>query len=323
MNASEFLAQVRIFADLTPVERAAIARLLDRVVLETGEVLFRQGDAGNELYLVRSGRVLISLSPPDGELIEIRRFEAGAFFGEMAIFEDRERSADCTALEPTELLSLPKDEFFTFMEAYPRAAIRVMYRMLQATTQWLGSISSFHSEMVAWGEEARRRAITDDLTGLYNRAFLDYALEDMVAHARATQQPLGVIMLDIDRFNDLNETLGQLHGDEVLERDLVPALREVFSAEDVIARYGGDEFCVLLPVCSLQRAVERAEVLRKRVSAGGSVGGGLPELTVSQGVAIFPAHAGGASELREAADRALYRAKANGRNRVESADDRG
>jgi len=317
MKAVEFLSSVRIFSDLSDSERFALARSLRRVTLEPGQVLFRQGDAGSELYVVRSGRVLISLSPPDGEFIEIQRFGAGRFFGEMSIFEDRTRSADCRALESTVLFSLPKHDFFEFMDSHPRAAIRVMYRMLQATTQWLSNISKFHSEMVAWGEDARRRAITDDLTGLYNRDFLDYALEDMVVQARVKQEPLSVIMLDLDHFNKVNEVLGYAAGDGVLLRNLVPVLRTVFRADDVLARYGGDEFCVLLPATTLATAKELAEQARVGVEQVGSVGTSVPGLTASQGIASFPLHAVDAAAVRESADKALYRAKQCGRNRVE------
>ncbi len=317
MKTVEFLSSVRIFSDLTLAEREVLVSSLRPVILHPGEVLFRHGDPGDELYVVQSGRVLISLSPVDGELIEIQRFGSGEFFGEMSIFEDDSRSADCSAIEATELLALPKSDFFAFMETHPRAAIRVMYRMLQATTRWLASISKFHAERVAWSEAARRRSVTDQLTGLHNRGYLDHALDEMVLQARMTGAPLCMIMLDLDQFNDINERAGHTAGDGVLVNQIAPLLRSVFRPNDVIARYGGDEFVILLPATTLEEAFGLAERVRSLIEDLGGLGEELPWLTASLGLANFPLHAVEARQLRECADQALYLAKGRGRNRVE------
>jgi diguanylate cyclase (GGDEF)-like protein len=137
--------------------------------------------------------------------------------------------------------------------------------------------------------------------------------------ARAEQTPLSVAILDADHFKQVNDTWGHGVGDQVLQgvaRALTAAVRD----GDVVARYGGEEFVVLLPGVGGAAAAERGESIREAVEAdalrlGGAAG--PTRVTVSVGVASFPADAAGLDALLQAADHALYEAKRGGRNRVE------
>jgi two-component system cell cycle response regulator len=179
--------------------------------------------------------------------------------------------------------------------------------------------------MVEWGEEARRRAITDELTGVYNRRFLDEALKDYFAAARESGKPLSLIMVDLDHFREINEIYGPQAGDRTLV-EAVSAFKRVLRGKDVIARYGGDEFTVILPETGLQAAGELAEKIRREIAGGAA----RPEpgdarkpgvrVTTSQGVAAFPDNGDDIRTIKEKADGALYRAKEAGRNRVVCAD---
>jgi diguanylate cyclase (GGDEF)-like protein len=317
----EFLKGVNIFADLGEEEVEGLVAALHPRELASGEVLFREGDPGGEMYVVEDGSLGISVTVPDGALLEIAAFSRGDFFGEMSIFEREPRSATCTAKIPCRLLSLHERDLSLLMAASPASAAKRMWRMLAVTRRRLEDTGEFLTDMVQWGEEARRRAITDPLTGLYNRRYLEEALEEQVNKAREGGRPLSLAMIDLDRFREINEGYSQEMGDRV-----IVAAAEVFRASlrptDAAARYGGDEFTFLLPDTDARTAREVLERVRRGVEALTlleGLGGPVTRLTTSQGLACFPEHGADARTLRDAADTALYKAKELGRNRVELA----
>jgi diguanylate cyclase (GGDEF)-like protein len=159
----------------------------------------------------------------------------------------------------------------------------------------------------------------DALTGFFNRRYLDDALENEVNRAKRYGLPLSVNMVDIDHFKEYNDTYGHARGDEIL-RVVADKIREQTRRADILIRYGGEEFVVILPLTSKAHARLVAEKLRGAVAATVTKAVGprsTPEVTVSVGVATFPEDASGAPELLRAADAALYQAKERGRNRVE------
>ncbi len=315
---SEFLKSVAIFSLLEPEETEKIAAALRRVEAPAGSVLFRQGDDGDELYIVQRGAIASSIELPDGASREIALFHAGDFFGEMSIFEEAPRSATCQAKEDSVVLSLRDEEFFAFISAHPQIAIKVMYRMLNIVTQRLEKTGAFLADMVTWGEKARKRAITDELTGVYNRRFLEDVMPDYLRTAQGTNSPLTLIMVDLDRFREINEAYGNQMGDRAI-LEAVSAFRRHLSEKDIIARYGGDEFTVLLPQTGLERAAEIAEAICREVrelTFLRDAGGAITRVTTSQGIASYPDCATDLRSLRLAADEALYRAKDTGKDRV-------
>ncbi len=166
-------------------------------------------------------------------------------------------------------------------------------------------------------ERLREQAIHDSLTGLFNRRYLDETLTRELKRADRQDQPVGLILLDIDHFKHFNDTYGHDTGDTLLR--LVGAFLKNFTrGEDIACRYGGEEFIVVLPGATLDATCQRAEELRlgigdlsiryhDQVLAG---------ITVSLGVAVFPEHGMSDETLVKVADMALYRAKGQGRNCV-------
>lgn len=321
-RSPKLLEAVEIFSDLRPAELSMLSDKMRQLTLAPGETLFHQGDSGVELFVVGDGRVAISLQLPEGERIELKRFGPGEFFGEMSIFEDMPRSADCVAVESTVLFALHKDDFFGLIEGLPQVSIKVMYKMLGVTTQRLLNISEFHSEMVLWGEDARRRSITDDLTGLYNRRFLDDAFEEQFLKAQRNGTYLAVLMVDLDHFNAINNQCGLAVGDQILAA-AAGVFKTCVGSSGIPARYGGDEFCIVLPGMDQASAAAVAEAIRAGVEAlefDAAREAGLGGVTTSQGLAVYPVHAQSAAALLEAADKGVYRSKELGRNRVEGPD---
>ena len=165
-------------------------------------------------------------------------------------------------------------------------------------------------------EELREQAVHDALTGLYNRHFLEESFGRELLLAERTRHPVSVIMSDLDHFKEVNDRDGHLAGDEVL-RVFGNLMKHNARASDIICRYGGEEFLMVLPGMTEKGAVERAEQLRCAMEATPvSYGGSQITVTASFGVATFPSHGRTTDELIAAADGALYSAKADGRNRV-------
>lgn len=313
-----FLREVAIFSQLTDEELGSLLGLLRAVDAGEGQRLFREGDEGDELYIVKSGCVASRIRLQSGSEREIARFLPGDFFGEMCIFERAPRSATCSAVSDSELYSLHESDFYGMMNVRPRTAIKIMHRMLNITTQRLQNTSEFLSDMVHWGEEASRRVVTDELTGAYNRRFLDDALPRHFESARSTGNPLSIIMLDLDYFRQINEHYGQEMGDKVI-LSVVSVLRECMRQKDIIARYGGDEFTLLLPETDMESAWRIGERVRQGVESLpllADLNGPVRAVTTSQGLASYPECASDLDALRDMADKALYRAKEEGRNRV-------
>ncbi len=164
----------------------------------------------------------------------------------------------------------------------------------------------------------RNQAVTDNLTGLYNRRYLIETLTNYMALARRNQSRLSVIMIDIDHFKKFNDEYGHATGDAVL-KIVGKTAKSCLRDSDIIGRYGGEEFIVILPDSSLTEASEVAEKLRRAVAETDYSEwklGNIPAITVSLGISEFPVHGYSYYHLVNSADRALYRSKQSGRNRV-------
>jgi len=165
-------------------------------------------------------------------------------------------------------------------------------------------------------ERLGRIAALDSLTGCYNRRMGMERLGEEFARARRSEESLGLLMFDIDHFKPVNDTWGHLAGDRILVQT-ARAVQRVLREEDVLVRYGGEEFLVLLPQAQLPEARVVAERVRKAVSSMEIAGEGPEGITVSIGVgATASSGVSEPDELLQLVDEALYKAKSGGRNRV-------
>jgi diguanylate cyclase (GGDEF)-like protein len=180
----------------------------------------------------------------------------------------------------------------------------------------MGYLARVFNDMVKRLRESRdeleRLSITDPLTRLYNRRHLMTRLDEEGRRARRADRPFSLLIMDVDHFKRINDTYGHQAGDEVLA-GVAAVLQESTREVDCAARYGGEEFVMLLPETPIAGALDVAERIRTRLAKETFPGGAI---TLSMGVAEFPADGETPEFMLHAADAALYRAKRDGRDRV-------
>ncbi|MCC7119244.1 MAG: GGDEF domain-containing protein [Anaerolineales bacterium] len=165
-------------------------------------------------------------------------------------------------------------------------------------------------------QKLKEQAIRDPLTGVFNRRFFAEALDKEIAQATREQDTLSIVMLDMDHFKKINDTHGHPCGDEALQ-SLANFLLENSREGDIICRYGGEEFVILMPRASEADAYEKAEGWRREFGRKrfGSEARAF-RVSFSAGVANFPKHGANGTALLRAADSALYQSKSHGRNQI-------
>jgi diguanylate cyclase (GGDEF)-like protein len=227
----------------------------------------------------------------------------------VSAFSPGQASLGVSLRGPPEIASLV--EVFDAMAARLAANTVHLERMVDERTR---ALTGANEQLAEANRQLRELSITDPLTGLANRRAFGDRLALEVERARRTGQPLALVLLDLDHFKRLNDTLGHLEGDAALVM-AARALAEGRRVGDLVARFGGEEFALLLPGVALADAVVVAERVRRGVEEARLPAG----CTASLGVACLPEHASDGRGLISAADGALYEAKAAGRNCVRGA----
>ena len=314
----QFLQSVPIFSQLLENEIERIVPMLQSQTVNNGEIIFNEGDLGKELYIVESGVFVSSVRTANGETVLVAEFTAGNFFGEMSHFENASRSATCYARIKGTLYYLNEEDFRNLRNTAPNILTKILYQILNIISQRMNATGEFLSDMVQWGEGARKRAITDEFTDLFNRRFLDESLSNLFFQAASIGHPLTIIIGDLDHFGEINRLYGHSVGDEVILA-VVRVFRKHFRQSDILARYGGDEFIFILPNTKPKEAYKISSNIIADIadlSLLQKKGGSIKNIHTSQGIAGFPEHATDLHVLLKMADKALYAAKEQGRNRA-------
>ena len=203
----------------------------------------------------------------------------------------------------------------------PRLSDSVAHpRLLQRTRELATTVAEQMSLAFAnltLRETLKYQSVRDPLTGLFNRRHMEESLDRELLRAARNAKPVTVLMIDIDRFKQFNDTFGHEAGD-ILLRELGSIFASITRGGDIACRYGGEEFLLILAEASVEAGYERAVKLKEQVASlqVRHRGETLRRITVSVGVAGFPQHGASAAHLVKSADEALYRAKAEGRDRV-------
>lgn len=306
------LDKIRLFRHVSP---ECIERILEAAVLReigANEALIMPEQTNTEIYLLLSGRLRVHLGSLDSPPLDI--LEPGESVGEMSVIDGGLTSAYVVADEPCKLLILNEEMLWSIARASHAAA----FNLLTTLTRRLRRTNSVICNGLELERDYHCFGSIDALTGLHNRYWLNNALRRQMVRCRIDRKAFSLILMDVDNFKQFNDSYGHLWGDKALFA-AAHALTENLRINEMAARYGGDEFLVLLPDLDCAKAATVAERLRgavNRVRMEPADDGPALSLTVSLGVAEA-----GPNDTPESvialADSALYRAKAMGRNRIE------
>jgi diguanylate cyclase (GGDEF)-like protein len=303
MFTADLLTRVSLFHALAPEDIQHIAEAAEPVEFQPGENIVEVGDAGTSLFIVVDGSVQV-LYPGRDQEVELALLGAGDFFGEMALLNAKPRSATVRARTHVRAIKLEQVAFQRLVHASPTVAIQIMEILslrIRTADEQIGGLS----------DQSQR----DPLTRLLNRRALQERLAEESDRHRRYSNAFSLILIDPDRFKDINEMFGQGVGDATLSW-IARMLTEHTRESDVAFRVGGEEFALLCPSTTghnarfvAQRMVELVGQARPPVSFDLRV-------TVSAGVAICPTHGLRGEDLLHMAEKALRQAKTDGRNRV-------
>jgi diguanylate cyclase (GGDEF)-like protein len=307
----EALEKLKVFegVDLNVVEQELAGREVRE--LAVGDVLLSMGVSNSIMYMVLGGRLSVHLEGgPQSEPVAF--IGAGETVGELSVLDARPASAHVVAAEPARVIAVDDKTFWSLVNASHDFSINLIMLLAQR----LRANNTTVATNIRLQREYKRNAMVDALTGLYNRRWLEDALPRFVNRFARSNQPLALLMVDVDHFKRVNDELGHPAGDSTLVT-VAHTLKAACRPTDHVARYGGEEFAVILPDTGPRAATGVAERLRHAVSCApirDSEGKLLPCVTISIGASILDVHGGAA--LLSRADAALYASKQGGRNRV-------
>ena len=305
------LDSLELFQDVAPDDVHELLQRCDRRDLGEGELLISPGAKNEHVFIVLSGSLNVHVGAPDTP--PIATMDVGACVGEMSIIEDRDPSAFVLGAEESHLLVIHQSVLWEMVDASHSFAKNLLVVLSERVRSHNRVIADSFGEL----KKFERHATTDALTNLANRHTMQELFPLEIQRCIDKQKPASMMMIDVDNFKQFNDMFGHIAGDRALSA-VSKVLRSQFRPRDLLVRYGGDEFAVLLPGAELDQALAVAE--RVRVAVSGSTNDGSDSLIqiplrISLGVAELEED-GNLDSLTRAADAALYRAKDRGRNIV-------
>ncbi|ESQ13166.1 MAG: hypothetical protein N838_16200 [Thiohalocapsa sp. PB-PSB1] len=289
--------------------RFSSAKTID---LEAGDFLWREGDIANSVVLLREGMLeVLSAGVDSKDTVVLNELQPGAIFGELACLDGGRRSASIRASDKAVVSCLSAEDFRLLVRRNPHMLEALLIQQIAVVRRLTALVVQHY-----------RRGIIDRLTGLYNHGFFVQRLALELQRSKQMQDPVSLVMIDVDFFKQFNDRYGHESGNDALAR-LAQIVKSVARRGDVIARYGGEEFIALLYGSTREEADMFAERVRSKVESSDFASDDKQSsrrLTLSAGVACYPEDAAEPHALILAADSRLYLAKQQGRNRVVATD---
>jgi len=281
--------------------------------LDEQEVLLNPNAATAHMYVLIQGALQIHLETQDGEAVAL--IGPGESVGELSMIDNARPSARVIAAQTGVVLEISQTQFWHLVDQstlFRRNLLRLLTKRLRGNNHTL-------KHRIDLSQEYKVTAYTDALTGLNNRRFLNEILPKQIkTHDTQTGKNLALVMIDIDFFKKFNDQHGHQAGDAVLKQ-VAQCLQSGTRPDDFVARFGGEEFCLILPHTTEQDAIficERMRSLVEQTTFLNHTGDKLPKVTISLGLALQTPTLNNPQTLLESADKALYQAKKNGRNQV-------
>lgn len=317
MEKIDLLKNVSLFSKLGAAELAVVAEYSAYYDYREGETIFEEGTTREELYILNRGEVVISKKTDDGKTVDVARYIAGDCFGELSILNAKPRTGTATATGPTTLLIFPERSlsYRELLERHPAIFAQILHKLVAMIAGRIRSTNALISERSPWVEQLRRQLLSDELTGLYNRTFLE---EDFKRQLSGYGDQSCVLMVKPDNFKLINDTYGHVAGDEVLKL-LANTVKAVLRNSDIAVRYRGNEIAVILPGTDPGTAQEIGERIRTAISeidTNPALGGTRIPVTASVGIAIYPENSTDSAALVELAFARMWEAREAGGNRT-------
>lgn len=305
------LEGLELFKGVSADDIQDLLQSCNRRDIEAGELLISPEHKNENVFVVLSGSLNVHVGSPETPLLAT--MDVGACVGEMSIIEDRDPSAYVVGAEATHLLVIHQTVLWKMVDASHEFAKNLLVVLSERVRSHNRVIADSYGELKKYERHAR----TDALTGLANRHSMEESFQREIARCQTDEHPISLIMVDVDNFKVFNDRFGHIAGDRALCA-VASILRHQFRPRDLLARYGGDEFAVLLPEVDEDVAITVADRVRAMVSD--STGDGNDSMIqipikISMGVAQLSKD-GDLDALIGAADAALYRAKHSGRDTV-------
>ena len=305
------LDSLELFRGVLPDDVHELLQRCDRRDLAEGELLLSPGAKNEHVFIVLSGSLNIHVGSVDTPVLA--SMDVGACVGEMSIIEDRDPSAFVIGAEESHLLLIHQTVLWEMVDASHEFAKNLLVVLSERVRSHNRVIADSFGEM----KKFEKHATTDALTGLANRHTLQETFPTEIQRCVEKEKPVTMMMIDVDNFKQFNDMFGHIAGDRALSA-VSKILRSQFRPADILVRYGGDEFAVLLPGTGKEQAMVVGERVRMAVSGNTSDGSDsliqIP-VKISMGVAELKPR-GSLDTLTRDADAALYRAKRAGRDVV-------
>lgn len=257
------LHTVPIFADLKEEELTIVARYSVFYKFEENEVIFKAGSVAEELHVIQDGDVVIKKHIDEQEDLTVAHFISGDFFGELDLLDESPRTATAIAEKESTILIFPGKGFVfkDIITHYPRVFAAILHKLMTIISLRIRSLDNLIIEKAPWVEDLKLQLYRDKVTGMYNRAYMEDELPRLLQDTNSC-----LLVVKPDNFKDINDIYGHDAGDKSLVV-LADSITRLVREQDIVIRYKGNEFSVMLPDTSLSTAYEIAEKLRNGVKA--------------------------------------------------------